>query len=67
MHLMQMHAHCMPLGVMRLITEVVTPARRVATISQRIVKLANKAPTTFLECYVEPLLIVSRSRETNQT
>jgi hypothetical protein len=55
MQLMQMHAYCMPLGGMRLITEVVTPARRVATISRRIVERANKAPTTFLECYVEPL------------
>jgi hypothetical protein len=49
--LMQMHAYCyycMPLGGMRLITEVVTPARRVATISRRIVKLAHNVPT-FLE------------------
>jgi hypothetical protein len=42
---MQMHVHCLPLWGMRLITEVVTPARRVATISRRIVKVAHNVPT----------------------
>jgi hypothetical protein len=50
MRWMQMHAHCLPLWGMRLITEVVTPARRVATISRRNVKLANKAPKSFCVC-----------------
>jgi hypothetical protein len=67
--IMQMHARCMPLGGMRLITEVVTPARRVATISRRFVRLAHKAPHVFFRM-AEPLLIVtviSQSRKTNQT
>ena len=42
---MRMHAHCLPLVGMLLTTEVVTPERRVATISRRIVRLAHKVPT----------------------
>ena len=65
----QTHARCLPLGGMRLITEVVTPARRVATISRRIVRLARTWPKVFSHI-AEPLLIVtviSQSHITNQT
>ena len=65
----QTHARCLPLGGMRLITEVVTPARRVATISRRIVRLARTWPNVFSHM-AEPLLIVtviSQSHKTNPT
>jgi hypothetical protein len=65
----QTHARCLPLGGRRLITEVVTPARRVATISRRIVRLARTWPKVFSHM-AEPLLIVtviSQSHITNQT
>ena len=37
------HAQCLPLDGMRVITAVVKPARRVAMISRRIVRLAARA------------------------
>jgi hypothetical protein len=43
-NMMLMHAHCLLLGRMHLITEVVTPAPGVATIFH-IVRLVHKVPT----------------------